>query len=227
MSPRPRLEIELERLQHARVHVVGADQHGQFHDPAIVEMRLELCEDGIRHDDLARHAVGISQHRALARVEKIRPAPVLQGLAFCQREPVRQRQRRHMLAQHVLRPGEIAQADDHDLAQPPVERGFPAHRIGMVEPAFRQRRSIEQHAVDVDQLAAPAGTEFLDQARKLGMCMFLDQANACHRSLSFRISQARRPAPNSRACCATAATTCPTALAQYAPRRATAAGLWW
>ncbi len=35
---RGRLGIELERAQHPRVHIVGADQHRQFDDAAVIEM---------------------------------------------------------------------------------------------------------------------------------------------------------------------------------------------
>src|SRR5262249_60888741 len=65
-----------------------------------------------------------------------------------------------------MRVGEMAHADDHDLAQPAGKRRLPSHRIGVIEPALRERGSVEQHAIDVDQLPAPAGTEFFDHIRK-------------------------------------------------------------
>src|SRR5262249_50900900 len=85
-----------------------------------------------------------------------------------------------VLAQHVLRIGEMAYADDHDLAQPPLERGLPAHGVGMVEPALGERRAVEQHAIDVEQLAAPPGAVLLDHLGEFRVVLLLDQRNASH-----------------------------------------------
>src|SRR5262245_11149460 len=71
-SGHQRLEVELERPQHARVHIVGADQNGQLHDFARIEVALDLGEHRIRYRDVAGHRVGIGERGALARVEKIR-----------------------------------------------------------------------------------------------------------------------------------------------------------
>src|SRR6516165_6321565 len=89
----------------------------------------------------------------------------------------------YVLAQHVLRVGEMAHADDHDLAQPPRKRRLPSHRIGVIEPALGERRSVEQHTIEVDQLPAPAGAEFFDHIRKFRMVLLLDQGNASHEYL--------------------------------------------
>src|ERR1019366_6550050 len=62
-SGRARLQVQLERLQHARVHVVGADQHGELDDLAGVEMTLDLGEDVVRHHDVLRHDVRIGERR--------------------------------------------------------------------------------------------------------------------------------------------------------------------
>src|SRR3954465_13266895 len=85
-----------------------------------------------------------------------------------------------MLAQYILRTSEMAHADDHDLAQPPVEALFPSHRFGVVEPAFRERRRIEQHAIHVDQLPAPSGAVLLDDLGQFGVVLLLNQRNAGH-----------------------------------------------
>src|SRR5262245_65913075 len=50
-SGRERLEVESQRLHHARVHVVAADQHGQLDDLASIKMTLDLGEDLVRHHD--------------------------------------------------------------------------------------------------------------------------------------------------------------------------------
>ena len=47
----------------------------------------------------------------------------------------------YVLAQDVLRLGEMAHADDHDLAQSAGKRRLPSHRIGVIEPAFGERGS--------------------------------------------------------------------------------------
>src|SRR5215813_699084 len=85
-----------------------------------------------------------------------------------------------VMAQHVLRVGEVALADDHYLAQPAGKRRLPSHRVGVIESALGERGSVEQHAIDVDQLPAPAGVEFFDHIRKFGMVLLLDQGNAGH-----------------------------------------------
>src|SRR5262249_7713392 len=76
------------------------------------------------------------EHGALARIEELGGAPVRQRIAFLERKPIGERQGRHVLAQHVLRVGEMAHADDHDLAQSPGKRRLPAHCIGVIEPAL-------------------------------------------------------------------------------------------
>src|SRR6478735_6044362 len=85
-----------------------------------------------------------------------------------------------MLAQYILRTSKMAHADDHDLAQPPVEARFPSYGIGVVEPAFRERRRIEQHAIHVDQLPAPSGAVLLDDLGQFGVVLLLNQGNAGH-----------------------------------------------
>src|SRR6516165_4280965 len=97
----------------------------------------------------------------------------------------------YVLAQHVLRVGEMAHADDHDLAQPPRNRRLPSHRIGVIEPALGKRRSVEQHAIDVDQLPASAGAEFFDHIRKFRMVLLLDQGHSSHEYL-YRVSGRKR-----------------------------------
>src|SRR2546425_1279308 len=57
-SGRWRLEIELERREHTRIHVVSADQHGQFHDLARIEMAFDFREHRVRHRDVAGHRIG-------------------------------------------------------------------------------------------------------------------------------------------------------------------------
>ena len=66
------------------------------------------------------------------------------------------------------------------LAQPTGERRLPAHRIRMIEPALGERRAVEQQAIDIDQIAAAAGTEFGDEIGNLGMPILVDQGNAGH-----------------------------------------------
>src|SRR5262249_13868804 len=74
----------------------------------------------------------------------------------------------HVLAQHILRVGQVAHADDDDLTQPAGKSRLPSYGVGMIEPALGERRRVEQHAVDVDQLAAPPGTKSCDHLRQFG-----------------------------------------------------------
>jgi hypothetical protein len=106
-------------------------------------MALDLGEDGVGHRDVAGHGIGIGEHGALARAEQFRGTPVRERIAFLERKPVGERQGRHVLAQDVLRVGEMAHADDHDLAQPAGKRRLPPHRVGVVEPALGERRRVE------------------------------------------------------------------------------------
>src|SRR5262245_4639058 len=87
-SGRDRLEVESQRLHHARVHVVAADENGQFHDLAGVEMTLDLGEDLVRHHDVAGHGVGIGERSALAIAEQVRPVPLGERIAIVEREPL-------------------------------------------------------------------------------------------------------------------------------------------
>jgi hypothetical protein len=158
-------------------------EHGQFHDLPGVEMAIDLGEDSVRHRDVTGHGIGIGEHGALARAEAFGRAPVRKRIAFLERKPIGERQGRHVLAQHILRVGEMAHADDHDLAQTPGKRRLPAHRVGVIEPALGERGSVEQHAIDIDQLPAPAGAEFFDHIRKFGVVLLSDQGNASHQYL--------------------------------------------
>src|SRR5258707_1420457 len=76
---------------------------------------------------------------------------------------------------------DVAHADDHDLAQTAGKRGLPSHRVGVIEPALGERRRVEQHAIDVDQLAAPPGSESFDHVGEFGMVLLWDQRYASHR----------------------------------------------
>src|SRR4249920_3135005 len=113
-----------------------------------------------------------------------------------------------MLTQHVLRAGEMAHADDHDLAQPAVEARFPSHRVGVVEPALRQRWRVEQHAIDVDQLAAPSGAIFLDDLGEFWMVLLLNQGNAGH-ELPFPLASWPGLSRPDRCCCPSPLTSSP------------------
>jgi len=65
-------------------------------------MTFDLGEDGIRHCNLAGHGIGIGKYGALARAEEFGGAPVRERIAFLERKPVGERQRRHVLAQYIL-----------------------------------------------------------------------------------------------------------------------------
>src|SRR4029450_5091124 len=58
-SGRGRLEVEPQCLQDARVHIVGANEDGQFDDLAVLEMALDLGEHQVGHFDVAGHVVGM------------------------------------------------------------------------------------------------------------------------------------------------------------------------
>src|SRR6185312_1567158 len=91
-SGRDRLEVKLQRLHHARVHIVAADEDGQFHDLPRIEMVFYLGEDVVGHSDVAGHRLGIGEGSALARGEEFRRPPVGERIAFLTREPLGGRQ---------------------------------------------------------------------------------------------------------------------------------------
>ncbi len=175
-----RSRVDLERLEHAGVHVVGPDQHGQFDDLALVEMRFEVVEHGIRNANLGGHGVGVGERRALARVEVFRGAPVGERVAFRHGQSFGDGEQRHVLLDHVGDAIEVADADDGDLAQPAVELGLPARRADQVEPCLRQRRAVQQQLVDIDQHAAPARAQDAHQLGQLRMVLFFDVGDAGH-----------------------------------------------
>ena len=116
-----RLGVDLQRLADARVHVVGADQHGQLDDLALVEMLAQLGEHGVGHVDVAGHGVGIGERGALALIEERRGAPVGERGALLLWQALRHGQLGHVLVHHIGAAVEIADAHDHDLAQPAFE----------------------------------------------------------------------------------------------------------
>src|SRR5262245_30068317 len=144
---------------------------------------LDLGEDGVGHRDIAGHGIGIGEHGALARAEEFGSTPVRERVAFLERKPVGERQGRHVLAQDVLRAGEMTHADDHDLAQSAGKRRLPSHGIGVIEPALGERRAVEQHAINIDQSAASAGAKFFDEPSEFGMLLLLDQGHSSHEYL--------------------------------------------
>ena len=74
----------------------------------------------------------------------------------------------------------MGQPYDHDLAQPSVDLGIPAHRVHVVEPALRERGAVRQHAVDVDHAAAPAAADAVREIGKAGHVPGIDQGHAGH-----------------------------------------------
>src|SRR5438067_9681623 len=133
MSGHGWLEIEFEGGQHPRVHIVSADEHGELDDLPRIEMGLYRCKYLIRHRDGACHRIGIGERCAFGGTEQLSCPPVGERIALFAGKPVRERQRGHMLAQYVLRSGEITDADDDDLPQAAGESRLPAHGVRMIE----------------------------------------------------------------------------------------------
>src|SRR5205823_14179749 len=69
-SGRGGLEGNVEGLQDAGVHVVGADQDGQLDDLLLAEIASQGIEDSVGDLDVARHSIRIRQDRPLAIVEE-------------------------------------------------------------------------------------------------------------------------------------------------------------
>lgn len=126
---------------------VGADHDGQLDDLAITEMRAQGIEGVVGYHDVARNRIDIAERRAFAVVEPVRAAPIGQGVSVFPREPLGGGERGDVLAQHIGRADQMAQADDDDLAQSAVDAGAPTHPVDVLEPAFRQRRAVQQRPV--------------------------------------------------------------------------------
>jgi hypothetical protein len=50
----------------------------------------------------------------------------------------------------------------------------------VIEPALGERRRVEQHAINVDQLPASPGAKLFDHLREFGMLLLLDEGHARH-----------------------------------------------
>ena len=74
----------------------------------------------------------------------------------------------------------MGDADDDDLAQPPVEPGLVPRRADELEPDRGQRRRMQQKLIDIDQRPAPSGADFADQLGELGVVVFFDVGDAGH-----------------------------------------------
>ncbi len=71
-----------------------------------------------------------------------------------------------MLGEFVRRPVQHRHQQDHQFAQAAVEHGVAAHRAHEVVPALRQRRAVQQLAVEVEQLPAAARLHRAATARR-------------------------------------------------------------
>src|SRR5262245_29103343 len=74
------LGIDLQRLQYARVQIVGSDEDGQLDDCALVEMLPQRAEHDIRHFDVTGHGIGVRQECPLGRSEMGRVSPICEIL---------------------------------------------------------------------------------------------------------------------------------------------------
>ena len=116
-------------------------------------MRAQRVEQRLRHLHLQRHRVGIGQHVALARVEQRRALPVAHRVHLGLRQALGQRHRR-VLAEFVGRAVKYRHAQDDQFAQRAIEQRLAADRAHQAVPAPRQRRAVQQLAVQVEQRAA-------------------------------------------------------------------------
>jgi hypothetical protein len=67
-----------------------------------------------------------------------------------------------VLIDHVIDPVEISNAYVNDFAQPAGESGFPPQGVDQVKPVFRDGRAVQQQLIDVDEISATAGSDFLN-----------------------------------------------------------------
>src|SRR6202035_4552836 len=75
---------------------------------------------------------------------------------------------------------EMGDADDDDLAQPPVELGPEPRRADEVEPDRGKRRRMQEELINIDQRATPSGADLADQVGKLRVIVFFDVGDTGH-----------------------------------------------
>jgi len=132
---------------------VGADQHRQFDGLAPVENDAQPGANTSSGTTMSRVMTSRVGERRTARGALKTAFPA--NSAEARRTPAAKARRRAprpetCLTQHVLRAGEMAHADDDDLAPGrPSSAVFQRTAFEWLKPALGQRRAVEQQAIDV------------------------------------------------------------------------------
>ncbi len=76
----------------------------------------------------------------------------------------------------------VQDRDSHhrQLAALAIDLGVVAHGLIQFEPSTRNRRTLQHHAVDIQESAATGTANFGDEVGQLGMIVFVDQGYSCH-----------------------------------------------
>ena len=139
----------MQRLEHPRVHVVAADQHGQLDDLALIEKFAQRLEHLIGDVDVLGHGVGEGERGALGGGEIIRAPPGLQAVARFRAQSFGFGQGAYMLAERVFGAVQMANADDEYFAEAAVQPGLPADRVVEIEPGCTEGWALQQDFINV------------------------------------------------------------------------------
>ena len=168
----------MQRLEHPRVHVVAADQHGQLDDLAFGKMVAKGLKNLVRNVDVLGHGVGEGQRGALLFAEMIGAPPGFQRGARLRAQGLGFGQGAHMLAERVFGAVQVADADDDNLAQAAIQFGLPSDCVVEIEPGAAERRALQQEFVDINKRAAPGAANIRGQLGEGGIAIGIDQFNA-------------------------------------------------
>ena len=155
------------------MHIVSADQHGEFNDLLIVVMRLQTREHGVGDFDIHRHGAGIGEQRAVRGLEQTGVFTTVEGGDLLRRDAARGRVFRGVDLKLIVRTVQLRYEQDGQFARLIVKRCVKADGVVEGLPRFGDRRAVQQQAVEVDQLAAARTFEFANQ-RGEGAVIFGD-----------------------------------------------------
>jgi HAMP domain-containing protein len=179
-----RLGLDAERHQHPGDHVVGRDHGDELERLAVVGQRgAHGREGGVLDAHVAGHLVGQRQGRTLGRVEAHRVERGRERLSH--RRELRLgaaglHEQRRMVAPFVLGAVEHGHHAHRQLLELRRQREFASHRTHHAVPPHRDRRAVQQHAVEVEQRAAAARADRFDDLARLDDVAG-NVGNPCHR----------------------------------------------
>jgi hypothetical protein len=171
------LGLDAERDDDARHHVVRRDRSDQLDEKSIVaECVSRRCESRVGDFDRARHLEREPDRRAFAGIEQTGGRE--RAIDVVERVDLRVgraggAQQRRVVMEFVGRAVDRRDDADGDLAQAVGQLEAGPHRAHQRVPAERERRAVEQLAVEIEQPAAAAGEDRRNDLRRAGVVVRL------------------------------------------------------